>query len=136
LSREGGFLKALLPVVKAGLSAPVGLGKQYLSWIHVDDLCRMYIQAIEDDSIRGVFNAAAPHPLIHREFMKQLAKSLKRPFIVPPVPGFALKLILGEVADSILGGVRASTAKIESMGFRFLYPHLEEALFEIFTDRK
>lgn len=132
LSANGGFLKALVPIAKAGLNAPIGSGKQYISWIHIDDLCRMYIKAIEDESMYGIFNAAAPHPVANKAFMKRLSSSLKRPFIFPPVPGIALKLFLGELASTILGGVRVSTERIESEGFQFYYPNLKEALNDIF----
>lgn len=131
LSKRGGMLKKLLPFAKAGLIAPLGSGKQYMSWIHIEDLCRMYVQAIEDASINGAYNAVAPNPVTNREFMKALAKAVKRPFIIPGVPKFALKLVYGEMGTTVLGSIRASGAKIESAGFEFHFPFLEEALGDV-----
>lgn len=132
ISKRGGFLKALMPLAKAGLSAPLGSGKQYISWIHIDDLCHIYIKAIEDEGMEGAYNAAAPMPVTNKEFMKTLAQTLGRPFFAPPAPAIAIKLALGELASSLLGGVRASTLKLESAGFRFLFPELVKSLEDIF----
>jgi uncharacterized protein len=131
LSTTGGMLKKLLPVVRAGLSAPLGNGSQYLSWIHVDDLCQMYLKAIEDDTMDGVYNAAAPNPVTNKEFMKALAKAAKRPFILPPVPPLALKLAYGELGASLLGSQKASSDKIISTGFTFAYPTIDVALEDL-----
>jgi uncharacterized protein len=128
LSKEGGMLKKILPIAKAGMSAPIGSGNQYISWIHIDDICQMYLKAIEDKSMEGVYNAVAPNPVTNREFMKSLAKAVKRPFILPPVPTLALKLMYGEMAQSVLGSTKVSSSKIESAGFVFTYPHLDGAL--------
>lgn len=136
LSVKGGFLKPILPLAKAGLASPIGHGRQYISWIHIDDLCRMFIKALEDEKIRGTYNAAAPNPAQNKIFMKKLAKTLRRPFFLPNAPGFAVRLVFGEMADLALGGVRASAEKIERSGFTFRYPELDDALKNIFQNRR
>ena len=128
LSREGGMLKKLVPLAKSGLASPIGTGKQYISWIHIEDLCRLYISALEDDTWNGIYNAVAPEPVTNKEFMKILAKVAKRPFFLPAVPGFCVKLLYGEMGEVILGGVKASSKKIELQPFQYHYPTLQSAL--------
>ena len=127
LAREGGALPKMSLPVKWGLGAPLGSGKQIISWIHIEDLCRLYLFAIEN-SILGAFNASASQTLTNREFMARLAKSLSRPYFMPVVPAFLLKGFLGEMAGLVLGGNNASNEKILGEGFEFTFPGINSAL--------
>lgn len=128
LSGKGGALSKM----KTPVITPVGSGKQYLPWIHIDDLCDMYLFAIENSHISGVFNAVAPEHHQSKSFSKSLAKSLKRPFIPLPAPGFLMQLIFGELSVILLKGSRISSEKIESKGFTFRFPTLQNALKNLF----
>ncbi len=131
ISRESeGFGKMLLPT-RFGLGAPLGSGRQYLSWIHIDDLCRLYLKAVEDSSMQGVYNAVAPEFITNAGFMKTLAKEMKRPFFMPPVPAFLLHLLMGQAADMILYGSRISSQKVLDEGYEFTYPTAKEAIAAI-----
>lgn len=131
LSKEGGALPQLLKPTKIGLAAPLGAGRQYMSWIHIDDLCGMIIKAIEDDKVEGVYNAVAPEPETNENFMETLAEVLGKPFFAPSVPGFAVKLAMGERAGIVLGSLKVSSEKIEKEGFQFRYPGLRPALRQL-----
>ena len=128
LSEKGGALKEMANPVKYFVGAPVGSGNQCLSWIHIDDLCRMFMKAVDDQSLQGVYNAVGPYPVTNRELTKAIGRVLHRPVILPPVPGFLLKLVLGEMADLVLKGSRVSSEKIQAAGFTFQFNTLEEAL--------
>lgn len=121
------FEKMMLPT-RVGLGAPLGSGKQYLSWIHIDDLCHLYLKAVEDSSMEGVFNAVAPEFITDAEFMKILAKAMKRPFFMPPIPAFLLRLFMGQAADMILYGSRISSQKVFDAGYKFTYSTAQEAI--------
>jgi len=133
LSNKGGALPQIARPVKLMAGAPLGTGKQYMSWIHIDDVCRIFIKAIEDTHLQGVYNAVAPHPVTNREFTRELAEALKRPLVLPKVPAFAVNLMMGEMSEVVLTGQRVSGNKISHTGFTFEYNHLEEAL-ESFYD--
>ncbi|TXK47130.1 TIGR01777 family protein [Pontibacter qinzhouensis] len=133
LSTKGGALPQLARPVKMMAGAPLGSGKQYMSWIHIDDACRLYIKAIEDTQFEGVYNAVAPHPVTNSEFTKQLAQVMHRPLVLPKVPAFALNLLLGEMSGVILGGQRVSANKVLQTGFTFEYSQLPEALKSFFS---
>ena len=128
LSDKGGALEEISKPVKFGVGAPLGDGDQYMSWIHIDDLCNMFIHAIEADEASGPYNGVAPEPVTNREFTKTLASTLNRPMFMPAVPAFALKLMVGEMANMLLGGNKVSSKKIESEGFNFKYPKLKTAM--------
>jgi uncharacterized protein len=131
LSEKGGALKELMKPVKFYAGAPLGKGTQVLSWIHLDDLCKIYIKAIEDESMKGIYNAVAPNPVTNREFTHRLAKAMKKPIILPPIPSFALKLMLGEMSDLVLKGPKISSQKIQAAGFRFQFNGLDDALSDL-----
>lgn len=131
LSEKGGALKELMKPVKFFVGAPLGSGEQMMSWIHLDDLCRIFVKAVDDEDLRGVYNAAAPNPVSNREFTKTLAKILHKPIILPPIPSFALKLLLGEMADIVLKGAKVSSEKIQKTGFRFKFNKLDDALKDL-----
>lgn len=123
LSEKGGALEKMrTPVV-----TPLGSGKQYLAWIHIDDLCEMYLKAVEGNLI-GIYNAVAPEHHTSFSFSKALAKSIKKPFVGIAVPSFLLKAMFGELAIILLEGSRISSKKIENSGFSFKFKKLEKAL--------
>ena len=128
LAQNGGALQKLVPLVKSGFGSAVGTGKQYMPWVHIDDLCNMYLKVLQDEKMSGAYNAATNNFQTNRSFMKTLAQVLNKPFMMPKVPGFILKLMLGEQAVIILEGSRVSAEKILKNGFEFQYPELEEAL--------
>ncbi len=131
LSMQGGALVKIVQPIKLGAGAPLGSGQQYISWIHIDDLCRMYIYAIEHDTIQGVYNAVAPQPVTNETLTQSAAKILNRPLFLPHVPAFALKLAFGELASTVLGGSKVSSRKIQEAGFDFEFNHIEKALTDL-----
>ncbi|MFE3846886.1 TIGR01777 family oxidoreductase [Flavobacterium sp. LB3P45] len=128
LGKEDGFLKKLLPVFKWRLGAALGSGKQYMPWIHIDDLCDMYYQAIINPHMVGPYNAAVNDNTNNLIFSKTLAKVLGYSLWLPNVPVFLIKFAMGEMAKIVLTGRRVSSDKIESTGFEFKFKNLEEAL--------
>ena len=101
--------------------------------IHLDDLCKIFIKAIEDETMYGVYNAVAPGPVTNKEFTHQLAKVLNRLIILPPIPSFILKLLLGEMAGLVLTGMKVSSQKIQASGFKFEFDNLDDALRDLLT---
>ena len=136
LSNQGGALTKLARPIKLMAGAPLGSGKQYLSWIHIDDLCNIYIKGIEDSSMEGAYNAAAPNPVTNKMFTQVLAKVLHKPLFLPNVPAFILKIILGELADFVLNGSKISSKNIQGRGFNFQFKTLESALRDLFLATK
>ena len=128
LSKNGGALKRLLPLFKMGLGSAVGSGKQYMPWIHIDDLVSVFYNALFNESYKGVYNAVAPEHSTNQGFSEALAKSLHKPFFVPNVPAFALKLVFGEMASVLLKGSRVNDQKLLDAGFSFKYPAISGAL--------
>jgi uncharacterized protein (TIGR01777 family) len=126
LAKKGGALDKM----KTPIISPLGSGKQYLAWIHIDDLCQMYIQSIEAD-LTGIYNAVAPQHQTSITFSKTLADSIKKPYLGIGVPSFMLKLLFGELAVILLEGSRISTKKIEKNGFSFRFKTLKEALSDL-----
>lgn len=124
LSNDGGALaKMKTPVI-----APLGNGLQYMPWIHIDDLCNFYVQAVEDEKLKGVYNGVAPEHETNKTFSKKLAKAFKRPFVNLGAPAFALKAAFGEMSTILLNGSRVSSQKTEATGFKFQFPLLKDAL--------
>lgn len=128
LSKKGG---ALVELLKPPVAAPLGKGDQYMSWIHIGDLCRMFMEAVENNEMEGPYNAVAPKPETNKSLTKQAAKAFKKTFIPFPVPSIVLKIMLGEMAVIVLGGSRISSAKIQRAGFKFRFPKLEQALDDL-----
>ncbi len=127
LGRDGGALAKMLPAFRLGAGGRLGEGNQWMPWIHIDDLARLFQFAIETPSVKGALNAVAPNPVTNAEFTAQLGSVLSRPAILP-VPGFALKLLFGEMAEMLLTGQRAVPAAAMQAGFTFQYPELTPAL--------
>ena len=132
LSNEGGAFKEFKSPLKFGVATIFGNGKQVMSWIHIDDVSRMFCDAIENDYIHGVYNAVSPEPVMQKKFMLQLGEKLKHKFFTPlHIPIFMLKLILGQRSVEILKSATVSDRKIKASGFTFLYPSLQSALDEL-----
>ncbi len=127
LSTEGGALKEFLKPLHFGIAAILGNGKQIISWIHIDDLVDMYIHAIENENMQGVYNAVAPRPVSNKELTLQLAKSRGKFFIPFHVPSFVLKLVLGEMSTEVLKTAAISSGKIQATGFAFHFPAISSA---------
>ncbi|MDQ2950243.1 MAG: TIGR01777 family oxidoreductase [Acidobacteriota bacterium] len=132
LGREGGALAKMLAPFRAGIGGRIGSGKQWMSWIHVDDLVDLLLFPITQKSARGPLNGTAPNPITNAEFTKELAAVLHRPALIP-VPGFALKMLFGEMAGVILASERVLPKATQAAGFRFQHPHLREALQNLLT---
>ncbi len=129
LSNDGGALVEFKKPLKTGIAAILGSGKQAISWIHIDDLCRMYIYALEKDRMNGSYNAVAFQPTTNKKFMLILAKQLRgKSFITIRIPSFVLKIVLGEMSVEVLKSTTVNADKIKNTGFTFLYPFLQEAL--------
>ena len=132
LERDGGALPQMLPPFKFGVGGPVGSGRQYWPWIHRDDWIALVRWAIDTPSVTGPVNATAPSPVTNAEFARALGRALHRPAFMP-APAFALRLLLGEMADALLlSGQRAVPAKAQGLGFTFRYSQLDDALRAIF----
>lgn len=128
LSEKGGALKEMARPIRYGVGAPLGTGEQIVSWIHLDDLCEMFIKAIEDSTLSGAYNAVAPHPVTNREMTKAIAKVLHRPLWLPSIPGFILSILVGEMAEIVLNGSNVSSERIQKTGFKFQFENLDDAL--------
>jgi len=131
MAKEGGMLDQLLTPVKMGIGSAMGDGAQYFPWIHIEDLCGIYVKTIEDDQMSGAYNAAAPGHVTNKQFMKTLASTLKKPFWFPNIPAFVLKLVFGEMGKVALKGSRISSQKIQNAGYKFKFPELIGALKNI-----
>lgn len=129
LSEEGG---ALGEMMKPPIAAPLGSGDQWMSWIHIEDLAKMFVFALEKTTLQGVFNAVAPNPATNQQLTQAAAKAKGKPYVGIGVPGFALKLVLGEMAAMVLGGNRVTSQKIQKAGFEFEFPDLKPALKNLF----
>ena len=128
LGKNEGFLKKLTPLFKYRLGSALGSGKQYMPWIHVDDLCAIYYQAIVDPAMSGPYNAAINDNTTNSVFSKTLACVFGYSIWLPNVPAFVLKLFMGQMAIIVLTGRRVSSDKIEQTGFKFQFENLEGAL--------
>jgi uncharacterized protein (TIGR01777 family) len=132
LGRGGGLLKPLLRTFKLGLGGRFGAGRQWMSWIHLDDLLALIIRAIDDPTFSGAINAVAPQPVTNADFTRTLAATVRRPAILH-APAFALRLMLGEMATLLLDGQRVVPERADQLGFQFRYRTLDAALAEIAT---
>lgn len=132
LSTAGGALKEFIKPLRFGIAAVLGSGQQVISWIHIEDLCRLYVRAIEDDRMQGIYNAVAPKPVSNKELTLDLAKAVRDKFYIPVhVPAVVLKLILGELSIEVLKSATVSAEKTRGEGFSFTYPSIEAAINQL-----
>lgn len=134
MAREGGALAAMLTPFRLGLGGPLGGGRQWWAWIHVDDEVGLVLHALDRDVVDGPMIAAAPHAVRQRDFARALGRALHRPAIAP-VPRFALRAGLGELADVLLASHNAVPRVALETGYRFRHPDLDEALADLLRDR-
>ncbi len=127
LDRASGALAKMLPPFRAGIGGPVAGGRQYMPWIHLDDLVGIYLAALDGDDWSGPINASAPEPVPNKEFSKALGRALHRPAFAP-VPAFALRILYGEMAEIVTTGQRAVPNRALELGYEFRHPDLDEAL--------
>ena len=132
LSSTGGALKQMIPAFRAGLGSPLGSGRQWFPWIHVQDLVSALSFVLGKDDLEGPLNCVSPQPVRNREFTRALAKALGRPHALPAVPGFMLKFAMGEFSAVLLTGQKAVPRRLLDAGFRFDHPSIEEALRNLF----
>ena len=132
LSPKGGALKEFLNPIKMGIAAILGNDKQMVSWIHIDDLCKQFIYAIENTNLQGSYNAVAPNPVTNKQLTLAIAKKARGKFFIPiHVPAFVLKIMLGEMSIEVLKSTTVSAKKIEAAGFKFSYPTIEPAMNDL-----
>ncbi|MCW3093181.1 MAG: hypothetical protein JWP81_4250 [Ferruginibacter sp.] len=132
LSNDGGALTEFKKPVQFGIAGILGNGKQVVSWIHIDDLCRIYGAAIENQQFSGSYNAVAPNPVPNKELTMELARQIKGKFYIPiHIPAIALKIMLGERSTEVLKSTTVNCKKLRNAGFSFLYPSLEAALQQL-----
>lgn len=132
LSEDGGALPKLIQPIKFGAAAALGTGQQWMSWIHNYDLSAIFVKAIEDETMTDAYNATAPHPVRNEEITKVAAEVLNRPFFLPKVPEFALKLVFGEMAVVVLGGTYVENKRIvETTNFTYQFPEIKGALKDL-----
>jgi len=127
VSEKGGAVEEMSKPIKLGVGAPLASGEQIISWIHIDDHCGILIHILEN-KLKGIFNLVAPQPVTNEEMTRAIARKLHRPLWLPNIPPFVLKIVLGEMADSVINGYKVSSEKIQSTGYQFKYPTFNEAL--------
>jgi len=131
LGREGGALKEMIPVFRKYMGSPLGSGKQWFSWIHLQDLIGVYLFLIEKHHISGPINCTSPQPVRNKELTKSLGEALGKPTFMPSVPGFLLRVILGEFGSVLLKGQRVVPRRLLREDFRFQFPDLNGALRDL-----
>ena len=132
LSNDGGALAEFKKPIQFGVAGILGTGNQMVSWIHIDDLCRLFIEGIENEQLAGSYNAVAPLPVSNKELTIELAHQIKGKFYIPlHVPKFILKIMMGERSIEILKSTTVNCEKIKKTGFTFLYPSIEAALHQL-----
>lgn len=131
LSEKGGALEVLRKPIDLGFGAALGNGNQYFPWIHIDDLVNIYFKAVEDVSMNGAYNASSPDFVNNEVFTKKLASHLHKKIVLPNIPKFVIKMVLGEMSVLALEGSRISSRKIENAGFKFSYANLDKALADV-----
>jgi len=133
LSQDGGALEQMLPPFKLGVGGPVAGGRQYVPWVHLDDVVGALVFALDNAAADGPINVTAPEPVTNKELSKALGRVLRRPALAP-VPAFALKLLYGEMATIVLTGQRAVPTRLSELGYAFRRPELEPALRDLLKD--
>ena len=135
LSTQGGALKPFLLQDKFRLGTYFGNGKQYYSWIHIDDLCGIFQYAVEQDQLNGIYNGVSPNPVPMYDLVKAIADAQDKKVFMIPAPSFAIKLAMGEMAEVVLSSTRVSSDKIEAQGYQFSHPKLVPALQHLIKEQ-
>jgi len=135
LSKVGGALAKLNIPIRLGFASPIGHGKQYMPWIHIEDLCNIYIYAIQNQEMTGAYNAVAPEHITNKEFIRKAAQKLDKPFWFPNIPASALKLRFGELAALLLTGSRVSSEKLLAAGYSFQFPDIDSAFENLYVNK-
>lgn len=128
LGKDGGALEKMIPVFSVGLGSALGSGKQWFSWIHLDDLVRIFFFLLDNPSITGPVNCTSPNPVRNSELSKALSEALNRPYFMPKVPSFIIKTVMGEFGDILLKGQRVIPERLMKSGFEFSMPDIKKAL--------
>ncbi|MEO6189272.1 MAG: TIGR01777 family oxidoreductase [Saprospiraceae bacterium] len=132
LTKTGGALSKMTMPIKFGFGSALGSGEQYFPWIHISDLCQIYLKAMRDDNMNGAYNAVAPSFIMNKDFTKSLAKALDKPLWLPNIPSFILKMIFGEMSIVLLHGSRISSEKLLAAGYHFQFKEIENTLIDLF----
>lgn len=135
LSNEAGAFPEFVKPMRFGIAPILGSGKQVVSWIHIDDICRMYLAAIENLNIHGAYNAVTPDPITNKELVLRTAKARRKPFIPVHAPQLGLKMMLGEMSIEVLKSATVDSGKIRATGFKYRYPTFDAALNELIASR-
>ncbi|WP_225034887.1 TIGR01777 family oxidoreductase [Winogradskyella sp. SM1960] len=130
LAKDGGALPEMIKPIKFGAGAAFGSGKQWQSWIHVSDLASLFVYAVQHN-FEGIYNGVAPNPVSNKELTKAAARILKRPLILPNIPKFVMKLVLGDMHILLFESQRVSSQKVEAEGFNFQFVNLKHALEDL-----
>jgi uncharacterized protein len=128
LEKSDSALTRLMMPARFGLAIRLGSGRQYFPWIHIDDLCKIYVKALKDEMMHGPYNAVAPEHLSHNDLVRTMAAVMGIPFFLPPVPGWMIRAVLGEMSDIVLKGSRISCEKIIKAGYIFRFDKIDGAL--------
>ncbi|MEM6697837.1 MAG: TIGR01777 family oxidoreductase [Bacteroidota bacterium] len=136
LSTKGGALPKILLSTKVNVGGYFSNGQQWYAWVHIDDLCRMFIHFIENDNLSGVFNGTAPNPERNKDFTKKVGDALDKNLLLIPAPAFGLKLAMGEMSTTVLNSTRVTSKRMEESGFEFGYPELTGALRDLLENGK
>jgi len=134
LSKQGGILKIIKPLTKFYLSAAFGHGMQYIPWIHIADLCNMINHILDNKSFSGIVNAVAPEHITNNELIQVIAKTMNRAVILPNIPKFIIRFVLGEMSCLFIEGNKVSSDKIRSLGFIFKYNKYNDALYNLINE--
>ncbi|MBR9921890.1 MAG: TIGR01777 family protein [Bacteroidetes bacterium] len=135
-STQGGALEKLILPAKYGVATYFGNGKQWFSWIHISDLCRLFLFVLENDTINGPVNGVGPNPARLRELVAGIRKSVGIPGLMLPIPEFLMRIPMGEMADVLFSSTKVSSAKAEKAGFKFEYPTLMPALKDLLETKR
>jgi uncharacterized protein (TIGR01777 family) len=136
IAGSGGFLKRVIPLLKVRTVLWFGNGQQHFPWIHIDDLCNIYLKALVDDKMEGPYNAVAPGSVTQREFMRCMARIKGIPAFRAGIPSYLVKLAFGEMSSLLLTGSRVSSAAIEAAGYSFSYPSCEDAMEQVLSSQR
>ena len=136
LSKKGGALARLLIPAKLGIGSALGTGNQFMPWIHLDDLCGIYIHAMEKEPMTGPYNAVAPEHTTNQTFIRKLTRTLHKPFWFPKISSLILRILFGKMSTMLLTGSRISSERIKAAGYQFRFPDLEDAFKDLFSKYK